>query len=315
VYSIYLRLIKYFEIKMTISNPLTATMLAPTVFQYCSNNDIMKRISGAKRNLVPNLTKFERQKTKLIKYMPNSNELLPNTTRLAKHEIKNAESINSRNNTSKETFEPVESEHKFHFKFRSTPEVKKTDPSATQLNKKSFQKQNSVIQDQKSAQLLESVIIFHQDSFTGKTNNAWLNTIQRNKLIKEKNLNESSITELHSYLIESSSTFQLNNSSAKKNTFLPPILTSSVTDKSTHFRENSKTAIIEDIILKRKKLIKSVNFNTKLQILNEPYTKSISATKIYSSKINQEPYSEIYSKCNPNLPNFLMNQTLIRERV
>ena len=305
---------------MTISNPLTATMLAPTLFQYCSNNDIMKRISGAKKNSVTNLTKLERQKTKLIKYMPNSNELLPNNLRLLKHDNKkfNAESVNDQKHSSKEIMGPVESEQMFHFKFRPSPDMnrivgEKNDSSAIKLNSKISQKQHRIAQAEKSAELLESVIVFHQDSFMGKTGNSWLKTMQRNKLIKEKNTNELSINEINSFYLDSNSTIQLSTSSAKKTSFLPPIISSSINDKSQNFSEISKNEIIEDIKIKKKTILKSVNFKTELQVLDDPYSKKINSNKIFSSTSN--PYSEIYAKCNPNLQNFHLNQNLIIERV
>ena len=303
---------------MPISNPLTASMLAPTRFQYCSNNEILKRMTETKKHSMtkdsPNLN---RQKAKLLKYIPNTNELLGTNSQLPKQtvvkfELKNlnAQLVNGKKYSYKVNeaiLEPVDSDHKFHFKFSSSPEVNKgsnkVEHNIVLLNSKIPTKQ------EKSNELVESVILFNQDSLNGKAKNSWLNMIQRNRHSSERNTFESSATHVNSFTLDSSETIQyLSNSKLKKSQFLPPIKSSGTYEKYANFTESSCSSISEKIRKNKKSILKGDTFETKL-VHSE---KQIDSNKNVYSEIIDESYCDMY---NPNFKSFLINQTLVAERV
>lgn len=138
---------------MTIANPITASVLAPTWINYYNNNDMMKRILLSKRKFVNHHQRYQTNNysssTNAIYAIPVNNNVMNNNRKnnvndnLKKNQLSNknqldafklyAELLNHRkhnqsdliinDNSKQDMYNPIESiVRKFHFKFNSTPD-------------------------------------------------------------------------------------------------------------------------------------------------------------------------------------------------
>jgi hypothetical protein len=284
---------------MTISNPLTASMLASTWINFYDNNETMKRISLSKKPVQKNFKYNETTiKNKFSKYMPNDECIqLPIKTKdvPCKKAILNAELLYGKrykSNNSKQSLQSFENSHKFHFKFNSTSDEGENNNENDNLGKALYEKSNFIISEintneykddgspslPQTPDLVESVVVFGRNSrFPIKSNNNF-NLTDQNKVSNSKLSIRSKIGINENDLLESKSSFlkhqnnismsKLNNTSVnRKTSFLPALSTvkkttnPKISEEKNVFSDKSTSVIVKNEFLVKKttKYVESYN--------------------------------------------------------